>query len=233
VLSGTWVHDKAVVATSSGAVVITQDGAAEAKFQQHAGAANAVATHPSSDILASVGVDKSYILYDVAHSKLLTQVFCDVELTAVAFHPDGHLLAAGAADGSIKLYDVKASQLAHTFPAGSPCPITALDFSENGTWLASATSDSTIVTVWDLRKLTALKTLDVGTPVTGISWDYTGQFLAASGPGGVVVNQYTKSSKQWSEPLRKAISAVDAKWGAKAQSLVVLTGDGAVGVLGA
>jgi pre-mRNA-processing factor 19 len=55
--------------------------------------------------------------------------------------------------------------------------------------------------------------------------------LAACGPGGVVVNQYTKSSKAWSEPLRKALNATDVKFGSKAKSLVALTGEGAVIVL--
>ena len=85
--------------------------------------------------------------------------------------------------------------------------------------------------MWDLRKTNLLKTLDVGTPVSGISWDYTGQFLAACGSGAVVVNQYVKSSKSWEEPLRKAINAVDVKWGANGKSLIALTGEGAVSVL--
>ena len=157
------------------------------------------------------------------------------ELTTVAFHPDGHLLAAGAADGSIKLFDVTGSQLMHTFPAptGAASPVTALSFSENGTWMASANEGQTSVMVWDLRKTNLLKALDAGTVVTGISWDYTGQFLAACGPGGVVVSQYVKSSKTWEEPLRKAVSAVDIKWGASAKSLVALTGEGGVSVFSA
>ena len=109
----------------------------------------------------------------------------------------------------------------------------AVTFSENGTWLASANQGQNILTVWDLRKLNALKTIDIGTAVSGISWDYTGQFLAACGPGGVVVSQYSKSAKKWSEPLRKALNAADVKWGAKGKSLVALTINGAVSVLGA
>jgi len=153
------------------------------------------------------------------------------ELTSIDFHPDGHLLAAGAADGSIKLYDVKTSQLAHTFPAASPAPVSAISFSENGTWLASAHKDQTSAIVWDLRKLNQLATLDVGTAVSGLTWDYTGQFLAACGPGGVVVSQYEKKGKAWSEPLRRAVKAVDVQWGANAKSLVALTTEGAVSVL--
>ena len=123
----------------------------------------------------------------------------------------------------------------HTFPppAGSATPVQGICFSENGTWLASANQNQTSVYVWDLRKTNLLKTLDIGTPVSGISWDYTGQFLAACGAGGVVVNQYVKAAKSWEEPLRKAINAVDVKWGASGKSLVTLTADGAVSVLGA
>ena len=252
---GAWARDSAVVATASGAVVVTQEGAVKAKFQQHAGAATAVAAHPSGELLASVGVDKSLVLYDLQHGKVLTQIFSDAgkfihwrcrgrrktvtdiftALTSTTFHPDGHLLAAGAADGSIELYDVKTCQLAHTFPSpAGATPVADLNFSENGTWLASAYEGSTTVTVWDLRKLSALKTLEVGGAVTGISWDYTGQFLAACGPGGVTVAQYTKASKSWTEPLRKGVSgAQDVKWGANAKKLVTLTSDGAVNVLAA
>ena len=252
VLGGVWCNDKQAVSTASGVVAVAQEGAVQAKFQQHAGAATALACHPSGDVLVSVGFDKSYIVYDLSAMKVATQVFTDVgrekpqscldmasanthtELTTVAFHPDGHLLAVGGADGSVRLYDVKTSQPAHTFPAPSATtPIVAVTFSENGTWLASANQGQNILTVWDLRKLNALKTIDIGTAVSGISWDYTGQFLAACGPGGVVVSQYSKSAKKWSEPLRKALNAADLKWGAKAKSLVALTSNGAVSVLGA
>lgn len=149
----------------------------------------------------------------------------------VAFHPDGHLLAAGAADGSIILFEVKSGQIMHTFPAAAASSVISLTFSENGTWLASANEGQTNVNVWDLRKTNLLKSLDIGTAITGVTWDYTGQFLAACGPGGVVVHQYVKSSKSWEEPLRRAISAKDVKWGSKAKSLVALTGEGGVSVI--
>lgn len=126
---------------------------------------------------------------------------------------------------------MKSSEIAHTFPATAASPITSLDFSENGTWLAAANEGSTIVTIFNLRTLAVLKSIDIGTPVTGVQWDYTGLFLAACGAGGVIVSQYSKGNKTWSEPLRKGISAVDVKWGAQAKSLVALAGDGNVNVL--
>lgn len=77
VTCGAWASDRPVVSTTSGAVVVTQEGNVLAKFQQHAGAATAVAAHPCGDIAASVGVDKSYVLYDLAQGKVLTQVYTD------------------------------------------------------------------------------------------------------------------------------------------------------------
>ena len=77
ITSGAWANDKPVIATSSGAVVVTQGGTVQAKFRQHAGAATDVAVHPCGDIVASVGIDKSYVLYDLQHSSVLTQIYGD------------------------------------------------------------------------------------------------------------------------------------------------------------
>lgn len=67
---------------------------------------------------------------------------------------------------------------------------------------------------WDLRKLNALKTLEMCTAAIRTACDCKGQFLAGCVSGGVVVSQYTKASKARSEPLRKVINAVDVKWSA-------------------
>lgn len=77
ITSGAWAHDKPVVATTSGAVVVTEGGSAKMKFHQHAGAATAVAVHPCGDLIASVGADKSYVLYDIQTGKVLTQIYAD------------------------------------------------------------------------------------------------------------------------------------------------------------
>ena len=72
-----WSGARAIVASATGAVRIYDDGNEIAKFAQHAGATAAVAVHPSGDILASVGVDKSIIFYDIVDSKIAAQIFTD------------------------------------------------------------------------------------------------------------------------------------------------------------
>lgn len=151
-------------------------------------------------------------------------------MTCAKFHPDGHLLAAGGVDGQIKVFDVKLGAIAATFD--SAAPIVALNFSENGTWLAAVTKGSSNVAIWDLRKSATTKVLDIGSPVDSVSWDYTGQFLLTGGPSGLTVQQYSKASKEWSEPLRSAVPAVAVGWGNAAHSIVVVDGQGVVTILG-
>ena len=62
------------------------------------------------------------------------------------------------ASSSIRIWDLKAQSKAADF-AGHSGAITALAFSENGYYLASASADAT-VKFWDLRKLKAFHTLE-------------------------------------------------------------------------
>jgi pre-mRNA-processing factor 19 len=117
-----------------------------------------------------------------------------------------------------------------SFDSGGP--LQSISFSENGTWFASVVRGQTSVAIWDLRKMATIKVLEIGSPVESVHWDYTGQFAAIAGPGCVSVHQYSKSSKSWSEPFRKAVPAKDVQWGPNASSLVVLTPEGGINVLG-
>jgi pre-mRNA-processing factor 19 len=123
--------------------------------------------------------------------------------------------------------------LAATFPLGAP--IQALVFSENGFWFAATGKGQSTVTIFDIRKEGAaaqVRELTTG-EAQSLAWDYTGQFLATAGSSGVTVQQYLKSSKAWSEPLRTSTSAVALQWGDDARSLVTVNREGVVSVLGA
>jgi pre-mRNA-processing factor 19 len=150
-------------------------------------------------------------------------------LLSAKFHPDGHLLAVGGADGQIHVYDVKSGTPAATFPMSAP--VTKVEFSENGYFMAAVTENSTDISIWDLRKSKIHKVLPTGTQITSLSWDYTGQFLLSGGPNGLTVQQYNKSAKDWSESLRSAVPAVGVAWGHLAQSVVAVNSEGVVSVL--
>lgn len=155
-------------------------------------------------------------------------------LTCCGFHPDGHLLAAGTATGDVKLFMTKTLEQAAAFRLGAP--VQALAFSENGFWLAATAKGQTTVTILDLRKegdAATAKVLEIGGSVQSLAWDYTGQYLATGGASGTTVQQYAKSSKKWSEPVRNAVPAVAVRWAASAKRLVAVNGEGVVTVFGA
>ncbi|KAJ5757514.1 uncharacterized protein N7511_006208 [Penicillium nucicola] len=231
VTDATWAGDKAVVGSSTGSVKVFENGAEVASFNSHAGEVTAVTVHATGDIVASVGVDKSYVLYDLATNTVASQIFTDAALLSVNFHPDGHLIAAGGADGQIKIFDVKTGAAAADYAMSGP--VKCLFFSENGTFLAAVADKSTTVSIWDLRTSKETKVLDTGSQISSIFWDYTGQYLLTGGPSGVTIQQFTKSSKSWSEPLRSAVPATSVAWGSAAQSVVALNEAGAVTVLAA
>lgn len=76
-----WAGTRAIVSTSSGYIKIFDHGQEIATLSGHAGEVTALAVHPSGDILASVGVDKSYIFYDLTSNTVATQVLTDAGKT--------------------------------------------------------------------------------------------------------------------------------------------------------
>lgn len=72
-----WSSSTAIVSTGAGSVKLFDKGTETASFSAHAGEITALALHPSGEILASVGVDKSYVLYDLVSSIPITQIYTD------------------------------------------------------------------------------------------------------------------------------------------------------------
>ncbi len=72
-----WWGAKAIISSSDGSVKIFENGSEVKSLRSHSGEITAMALHPSGDILASVGVDKSYVLYDLSELKTVSQVFTD------------------------------------------------------------------------------------------------------------------------------------------------------------
>jgi len=85
VTAAVWAGTRAVVSTSSGVIKVFEGQSEVASFSGHAGKVTALAMHPSGDILASVGVDKSYILYDLTSYKQATQIYTDAGEAKTAY----------------------------------------------------------------------------------------------------------------------------------------------------
>lgn len=77
ITDGLWAGSRAVISTASGKVKVFEGQQELGSFSVHAGEAAGLALHPSGDILASVGGDKSYVLYDLEAGQFLTQVYSD------------------------------------------------------------------------------------------------------------------------------------------------------------
>ena len=180
-------------------------------------------------MIATAGTDKRFAVHELSTFKTISQIYVDAEISCIQFHVDGMLFFVGSTDGKIRIFDIKTGAPMAELETGAP--VLDIRFSENGTWFAVVNQGSTAVSVWDIRKQTVVHTLESGSPVTSCSWDYSGLYLAIGGTGSVSVQQFTKASKSWSELMRKAVPAKDVAWAAKAESVVVLTPDGALAVL--
>ncbi|KAL9091999.1 MAG: hypothetical protein Q9159_001144 [Coniocarpon cinnabarinum] len=220
---------RSATSLASGEVKFFNADSEMASFKEHAGSATALGIHPSRRYLASVGEDKSFVLYDVAKKEKLTQIYTDSALTSCQFHPDGNLLAVGSKTGTVSIFTPKTGKNEHTFTF--PGPIASLAFSENGLWLAVAVTGSPTVEIITLSKMNTAHTLDFGDPIDTLEWDYTGQFLAAGGAQSVNIHAYDRSAKTWSQPLKKAMNVVAVHWGPLAKGLVALTADGILKVV--
>lgn len=75
VTGATWAGAKVIFATAKGSVKIFDSGKEVASFSDHAGPVTGLSVHPSNDILASVGSDKSFVFYDLINLQRVTRVY--------------------------------------------------------------------------------------------------------------------------------------------------------------
>uniref|UniRef100_A0A0D9Z8X9 Pre-mRNA-processing factor 19 n=1 Tax=Oryza glumipatula TaxID=40148 RepID=A0A0D9Z8X9_9ORYZ len=100
--------------------------------------------------------------------------------TSASFHPDDLILGTGTTDAIVKLWDFRTSNAVNML--GHVGPVTAMSFSNNGYYLATAALDG--VKLWDIRILRNLMTLspyDSNTPTNAVEFDFTGSYLAIGG----------------------------------------------------
>nr|KJB12605.1 hypothetical protein B456_002G026500 [Gossypium raimondii] len=116
--------------------------------------------------------------------------------TSAAFHPDGLILGTGTTEATVRIWDVKSQGNVANFD-GHTGSITAISFSENGYFLATAAHDG--VKLWDLRKLKNFRSFelyDQDTPTNSVDFDHSGSYLAIAG-SDVRVYQVGSVKAEW------------------------------------
>ena len=81
-----WIETKVILATAKGSVKVYDSGKQTASFQAHAGAVTGLCAHPGKRILASVGVDKSFVFYDLEALERVSRVYTDSGMFYVVSH---------------------------------------------------------------------------------------------------------------------------------------------------
>lgn len=72
-----WTGAKLLFGTSNGAVKVFEGGSQVAAASEHSGPTTGLSLHPSGDLVASVGTDKSLVLYDLATLSRVSRTFVD------------------------------------------------------------------------------------------------------------------------------------------------------------
>ncbi|MED6144129.1 E3 ubiquitin-protein ligase prp19 [Stylosanthes scabra] len=161
----------------------------------------AVTVNKTNKYFVTASLDGTWCLYDLSSGTCLTQVSdtssSSEGYTSAAFHPDGVILGAGTTDALVKIWDVKRQEVAATLE-GHAGPVTAISFSENGYFLATAAHDG--VKLWDLRKpnmnFRNFAPYVSETPTNSVEFDHSGSFLAVAG-SDIRIYQVANMKSEW------------------------------------
>ncbi|KAK4258410.1 hypothetical protein QN277_007865 [Acacia crassicarpa] len=169
-------------------------------LKDHTAEVQAVTVHATNSYFVTASLDNSWCFYEVSSGTCLNQVSdssgSSGGYTSAAFHPDGLILGTGTAEALVKIWDVKSQANVARFD-GHVGAVTAISFSENGYFLATAAHDG--VKLWDLRKLKNFRTFapyDPETPTNSVEFDHSGSYLAVAG-SDVRIYQVANVKSEW------------------------------------
>ncbi|KAA8527807.1 hypothetical protein F0562_035324 [Nyssa sinensis] len=168
-------------------------------LKDHTAEVQAVTVHATNNYFVTASLDNTWCFYDLSSGLCLTQVpdaSGSEGYTSAAFHPDGLILGTGTSGALVKIWDVKSQANVARFD-GHVGAVTAISFSENGYFLATAAHDG--VKLWDLRKLKNFRTFtpyDENTPTQSVEFDHSGSYLAIAG-ADIRVYQVANVKSEW------------------------------------
>ncbi|XP_004497808.2 pre-mRNA-processing factor 19 homolog 2, partial [Cicer arietinum] len=180
----------------------SNDGSYECRqiLRDHTAEVQAVTVHATNNYYVTASLDGTWCFYELSSGTCLTQVSdssgSSEGYTSAAFHPDGLILGTGTTDSLVKIWDVKSQANVAKFD-GHVGHVTAVSFSENGYYLATAAHDG--VKLWDLRKLKNFRNFapyDSETPTSSVEFDHSGSYLAVAG-SDVRIYQVANVKSEW------------------------------------
>jgi WD40 repeat protein len=147
----------------------------------HAAPITALAWSPDSKRIASASLDKTVLIYDVAHQKdlVLYRGHTDA-VTTVAWSPDGNYIASGSADKTIQIWDATTGARISALH-GHTGAVTTVAWSPDSKRLVSGSEDGT-VRVWDAIHGNLILTYRGHTgAVMAVAWSPNGADIASAG----------------------------------------------------
>lgn len=214
--------------------------AAKGSITAHKGDVTGLAVHPSGLYAGSASTDSTWVLSDLASAKKIATygaidgVEGSFSYTSFDVHPDGVLHAGGTKDGLVRVWDARQNtSLAASLESHAGKALSTLSFSENGYYLATASSADSLVNVFDLRKLELFSSwnLPAENTVNEVRFDPSAQFLTVAG-----TDLRVYANKTWNELLKFDDNnglLTAARFGKLGSEIVLAGMDRTVRILGA
>jgi WD40 repeat protein len=150
----------------------------------------ALAFTADSSKLASGCNGGSNIIYSLANGSVVTSCpayntsLRPAAVTSVAFSPAG-MMASGCEDATLRVYSTNSWSLLWSSTTAHTSNVTAVAFSPDGAWLATASLDQT-VKVWSTSTWTLQQTLAESNGVSSVAFSPEGQKIVSGGTDGTV-----------------------------------------------
>eukprot|EP00741_Cyanophora_paradoxa_P021293 tig00021348_g20553.t1 len=165
---------------------------------EHRGPVTGICAEDLNKQLVTGGHDGTLRIWNAKTGALETKVKLGSAVVRMALGPEGTLLAVACEDLVIRVYDMVSCRVARRF-TGHTNLITDLCYSDDGRWLISSSTDSTIRT-WDLPAGRPIDAFRTATAATSLALSPANDYLATTHVGSTGIHLWS-NRLQFSAPF--------------------------------